>query len=283
VNVLAVAGSPRRHGNTNTLARRFLETAAKRGATTRFVYLNGLQHVHGCAACNACKKRSDRCVVRDDLRPVLDAIQRADVVVYASPVYFGDLSGQLKLCFDRHYSFFTSDFACRLKPGKKALMILAQGGKANEYAGLFPRYRAFLKLFMRFGDVRLVRECFALGRTPKQIHVVGDCENALAFLRKAGTYANAPSPHLILLDLRLPDGDGRTVLAALQADPRLHLIPVVVFSSCCSDVETSELYGLGANCCVAKPRDFDDYARAVRMIEECWLVQGNLPKGWRDA
>jgi len=133
------------------------------------------------------------------------------------------------------------------------------------------------------GDVRLVRECFALGRTPKQIHVVGDCENALAFLRKAGTYANAPSPHLILLDLRLPDGDGRTVLAALQADPRLHLIPVVVFSSCCSDVETSELYGLGANCCVAKPRDFDDYARAVRMIEECWLVQGNLPKGWRDA
>jgi multimeric flavodoxin WrbA len=163
MNVLAIAGSPRRHGNTNTLARRFLETAAKRGATTRFVYLNGLQHVHGCAACNACKKRSDRCVLRDDLRTVLDAIERADVVIYASPVYFGDLSGQMKLCFDRHYSFFTSDFACRLKPGKKGLMILAQGGEADEYDDVFPRYRAFLKPSMRFGDVRLVRLCGADG------------------------------------------------------------------------------------------------------------------------
>ncbi|MCX7935184.1 MAG: NAD(P)H-dependent oxidoreductase, partial [Planctomycetota bacterium] len=69
----------------------------------------------------------DHCVLQDDATPILKEVAAADVVVYATPVYFGDASAQFKLVFDRHYAFVDANFTTRLKPGKKAVMILSQG------------------------------------------------------------------------------------------------------------------------------------------------------------
>ena len=91
------------------------------------------------------------------MAPVLAAIKLADLLVLASPVYFGDLIGQLKCFFDRTYSFFNPDFSSRVPAGKKAVLILAQANPdPDQFADIFPRYERWLKLY-GFEPVRLLR------------------------------------------------------------------------------------------------------------------------------
>ena len=122
MKIVAVLGSPRPQGNSNTLARAFLQAAGDRGAEVTEYLLNQMDF-QGCQGCGGCKTKSQTCILEDDLTPVLQAVKEADLLVLASPVYFGDLSGQMKCFFDRTYSFFNPDFSCRMpiraqvKPG----------------------------------------------------------------------------------------------------------------------------------------------------------------------
>ncbi len=109
MKIVAVLGSPRLQGNSSTLAHKFLDTAQELGAEVRVYPLN-LLSFQGCQGCGACKTTMETCILEDDLAPVLEAIKGADVLVLASPVYFGDLSGQMKCFFDRTYSFLNPDF-----------------------------------------------------------------------------------------------------------------------------------------------------------------------------
>ena len=120
-------------------------------------------------------------------------------------------------------------------------------------------------------DVGLAREALAGGGHQTCISTVADGEEAMAFLRRAGQYANAVRPDLVILDLNLPNKDGRAVLAAAKADTDLRTIPVVVFSSSRSMLDIARSYELGANCYVSKPGNLADYFLAVQSIEEFWF------------
>lgn len=163
MKVLCLLGSPRRKGNSATLADRFLATAQQCGATTETIFLNSLNN-RGCQACYACKTRSEACVIQDDLAPVLAAVHQADLLVLATPVYYGDITAQLKGFIDRTYSYLTPDYLatadpCRLPAGKKLLMIQTQGHPDPTLFGdIFPRYETFLKWY-GFSDLRLLRAC----------------------------------------------------------------------------------------------------------------------------
>ncbi len=156
MKIVAVLGSPQPQGNSSTLARAFLKAAAELGAETTEFLLNRL-NFQGCQGCRGCKTKSDACVLEDDLTPVLEAIQDADILVLASPVYFGDLSGQMKCFFDRTYSCINPDFSSRVPPGKKAVMVLTQANPdPAQFDDIFPRYLRWLKLY-GFDPVRLLR------------------------------------------------------------------------------------------------------------------------------
>ena len=87
----------------------------------------------------------------------MQAVRDADVLVLASPVYFGDLSGQLKCFFDRTYSYFNPDFSCRMPPGKKAVMVLTQANPdPDNFNDIFPRYQRWLKMY-GCDPIRLLR------------------------------------------------------------------------------------------------------------------------------
>jgi len=94
---------------------------------------------------------------------VLEAVREADVVLLASPVYYGDISSQLKAFIDRSFSYLKPDFhsipePSRLNP-KKLVFVISQGNPDEAlFADIFPRYERFLK-WLGFSDTRLIRAC----------------------------------------------------------------------------------------------------------------------------
>jgi len=163
MNIVCLLGSPRPGGNSVTLARRFLETAASLGAQTRTFHLNQLAY-RGCQACYACKNKLDHCLLDDDLTEVLAAVAEAQVLVTATPVYFGEVSSQLKGFIDRTFSYLKPDYLtnpnpCRLAPGKQWVFIASQGhGDEDVFADIYPRYAYFFKWF-GFAATHSIRAC----------------------------------------------------------------------------------------------------------------------------
>jgi len=148
MKAVCILGSPRPKGNSTIIARYFCNRIESHGAEVQTFTLNRLSY-QGCQACMVCKTKLDRCVLADDLTPVLDAVREADLLVMATPVYFGDITSQLKGFIDRMYSFFTPDYRTsvvksRLAPGKKLVFIQVQGRPdESKFADIFSRYGEF--------------------------------------------------------------------------------------------------------------------------------------------
>lgn len=157
---LILNGSPRK-GNSAYLSGLAAEEAAQAGWEVRDVRLNSLQY-RGCQACNRCKTKLAKCALDDDLAAVLEWMREADLLVMASPVYYGDVSAQLKGFIDRTFSFLHPEYysrpdPSRLDPGKKLLFILSQGNSVPyAFDDVFPRYARFFKVY-GYTDIRLVR------------------------------------------------------------------------------------------------------------------------------
>ena len=166
MKIVCVLGSPRPKGNSFVIADRFCRAAEAEGAESQTFALNKLKY-RGCQACMTCKTKLDRCVLKDDLAQVLDAIRDADILVMASPIYYGEVSSQMKAFIDRTFSYLVPDFPTnpqpsRLAPGKRLVMILAQGDPGEEqYADVFPRYTSFFKWY-GFDESHLIRACGVL-------------------------------------------------------------------------------------------------------------------------
>jgi chemotaxis family two-component system response regulator Rcp1 len=127
------------------------------------------------------------------------------------------------------------------------------------------------------GDIRLTREVLRDARIANELHIVGDGEAAMSFLRRKGEYANARRPDLILLDLNLPRKDGREVLGELKDDAELHRIPVIVLTTSAAEQDILRSYDLQAACYITKPVDLDEFISVVRSIETFWLSIVRLP------
>ena len=127
------------------------------------------------------------------------------------------------------------------------------------------------------GDVRLTIEAFKDAKVRNNLTIAADGVEALEILKKAGRYANAPKPDLILLDLNLPLKDGREVLADIKADEALKRIPVVVLTTSHADEDILKSYNLSANCYITKPVDLDQFLKVVKSIESFWLEVVILP------
>jgi CheY-like chemotaxis protein len=127
------------------------------------------------------------------------------------------------------------------------------------------------------GDVLITREAFEHHQIRNNLHVVGDGEQAMHFLRKTGAYADVPTPGLILLDLNLPRRNGLEVLAELKSDTALLTIPVVVLTTSQAPEDILRSYSLHANAYISKPTDFDEFVDAIGQIDDFFLNLVKLP------
>jgi multimeric flavodoxin WrbA len=100
--VLVLKSSPRRNGNSNTLAQQ-LETGAKEaGARVESFMLHNMD-IRPCDACDECQD-TGVCVVKDDMQKIYPLLESADAIAIASPVYWFTISAQAKACIDRWYA-----------------------------------------------------------------------------------------------------------------------------------------------------------------------------------
>lgn len=109
---------------------------------------------------------------------------------------------------------------------------------------------------------------------------VRDGEQALDFVFGTGAFAGRHvmrPPRVILLDLRLPKIDGLEALQKIKADARTRMIPVVVLSSSTQDKDIVESYKLGVNSYVAKPVQFEEFAKVVSLLGLYWLLINKPP------
>ncbi len=132
MSIVAVLSSPRKNGNTSTVVGMLVEELRASGKTVDVFDLNELKDMNGCHACKSCKTTS-KCAVNDDIQPILEAIRNAEGLILATPCYFGERSGQMKILNDRFYSFLGADFKPNIEMGKK-LSVIASCGAGIEGA-----------------------------------------------------------------------------------------------------------------------------------------------------
>ena len=126
-------------------------------------------------------------------------------------------------------------------------------------------------------DARLTAEGLKRAKVLNRLHVVEDGEEAIAFMRREGQWADAPRPDIIFLDLNLPKMDGREVLTIVKEDPELAHIPIVVLTSSDADVDILKAYRAKANCYVKKPVMFQEFLNTIKLLDDFWLTVVRLP------
>lgn len=121
-------------------------------------------------------------------------------------------------------------------------------------------------------DILMTRECLKKWRIKNYLHVVQDGEQALDFLYARGSFVGSPRPDLMLLDLNLPKTSGEEVLSEIKRNPDLSSITVVVVTTFDAVADLQVWKDLGAELCITKPLDSDEYYQAISYIEEFWIA-----------
>ena len=110
-NVLIISATPRKGGNSELLAQAFADGAKDAGNEVEMISLRD-KNLLFCKGCLACQK-TERCVLKDDAAEITGKMQAADVLVFATPIYYYSVSGQMKTMLDRSNPLYGSDYKFR--------------------------------------------------------------------------------------------------------------------------------------------------------------------------
>jgi len=147
MKTIAIAGSTRHGGNTETLIMEALRGAGAPGDTRPFVIEE--MNVHGCQGCRGCRTgNSDGCIFEDEMQVLYKEMKEADAIILGSPIYYGEVTGQMKCFMDRWYALRDKDRKLRIAPGKRVLFIIVQGAEGEgRYADAVARIERVLKSY----------------------------------------------------------------------------------------------------------------------------------------
>ena len=110
-NILVISTSPRKGGNSETLADAFIRGALESGNIVEKISLYD-KTVGFCKGCLACQK-THRCVIRDDADTIAQKMRNADTIVFATPIYYYEMCGQMKTILDRANPLYSSEYFFR--------------------------------------------------------------------------------------------------------------------------------------------------------------------------
>jgi multimeric flavodoxin WrbA len=134
IRVLAIAGSPRRHGNSETMLDWVLGSMVEDKDVTIEKIALSEANIHPCNGCNACEKLN-KCVQRDGMDVLHDKLLTADIIVLASPIFCMGIAAQPKALIDRAQVFRSRKYVLKLpivppeRKGKRLGIFLASAGQ----------------------------------------------------------------------------------------------------------------------------------------------------------
>ena len=151
--ILILNGSTRAKGNTEALVEAFTNGAEGAGHSIKNFNVNKM-NIRGCQGCFGGGKNPDSpCVQKDDMEKIYPAFREADVIVFASPLYFWNVSAQLKAALDRTFAFLEGDSGAQIKNSKECVMLIAAGDSHKEnFASVLSLYESVLQ-YMGWKDL----------------------------------------------------------------------------------------------------------------------------------
>ena len=148
MKVVAFLGSPR-NGNTAAMLTAVCKGAASAGHETELINLTNLK-IADCTACCACKNgKVEYCAIQDDMQALYRKIVEADCLVFGTPIYMGQMSGQMKNFFDRWYPFLDANYQIHHLPGKKYITVTASGAPAEAFQSVSDYFNYWLGSFFK--------------------------------------------------------------------------------------------------------------------------------------
>ena len=127
MKILVITGSPRKNGNSNTLAENFIKGAKEAGHNV-IRFDSAFKNVHPCIACNKCSMNGE-CVYKDDFEFIRENIIDSDAVVFATPMYYFGISAQIKSVIDRFYAINE-----KIHRPKKSVLIMTYADSSSKTA-----------------------------------------------------------------------------------------------------------------------------------------------------
>lgn len=124
MHILLLQGSPRKQGNTATLAHNVVAGLAVAGQTDVHEFWLNEMTIRPCQACFTCHK-TGRCIIADDMQSLYPEFSWADLVVFAMPIYWWHMSAQMKLCFDRMTALLTKEDKLGPLVGKRLVLVIS--------------------------------------------------------------------------------------------------------------------------------------------------------------
>ncbi len=135
--ILVMTGSARRGGNSDLLADAFIRGASRAGHRLT-KYEAAFHDIRGCLACNRCYSLGEACVYKDDFNALAPLLERADAIVFSTPLYWYSFPAKLKAAMDKFYALITGE---RPLAGKEsALMVAGADDRESGYAGILGSY-----------------------------------------------------------------------------------------------------------------------------------------------
>ncbi len=141
MNVIAILGSPRKNGYTAALMNEYIKGLKDKikDIAVKEVFLYK-QKIKPCKACNWCKKLGkDSCKIDDDMQKNYKRVKKADIIIFATPIYWFNMSAQMKLFIDRLYAFNFKKFPS----GKKLVLLTTFGDKDEKTSGSINAVKTF--------------------------------------------------------------------------------------------------------------------------------------------
>ncbi len=150
MEILSIHGSPRRNGSSSNIANHLVKKLEANGNEIHTFHLNNLD-IHGCQECFTCRKnRTDTCAIKDGISMILELTKTSEVVIVSTPVFYADISAQLKCFIERTWSYFgkTGTSAEHL-PRNRCLVFIQSYGypDAHIYDQLFEKYKKYFNMF----------------------------------------------------------------------------------------------------------------------------------------
>lgn len=160
MKILVLNGSPTPNGNTVALVNAFKEGAVSKGHEVTVVDV-AHKKVNGCLACEYCHNHGGQCVQKDDMQQIYPVVQEADMIVFASPIYYFTMSAQLEAVIHRFYAIN--------HPAKaKYSALLLSSYSPNVYTGSIAQYKDMIA-YMGITDKGIVTADNSTNKTPAKL------------------------------------------------------------------------------------------------------------------